>query len=163
MLNNQSKHGEVYDNDYLMGLLVQAQRTCKQEDEEHFTHLNEYRIDLRSGKIVALLQQCQVYASGERFLIVDSMYGDIVEQINEFETNYEIQKLYQKAFFVEKKIVAIDHAHGLKLRNIFRDLAQQKALPKPIEIKLISDQAYASPTEKKLKELFKDKLIIKEE
>lgn len=162
-LNNQSKHGEVYDNDYLMGLLVQAQRTCKQEDEEHFTHLNEYRIDLRSGKIVALLQQCQVYASGERFLIVDSMYGDIVEQINEFETNYEIQKLYQKAFFVEKKIVAIDHAHGLKLRNIFRDLAQQKALPKPIEIKLISDQAYASPTEKKLKELFKDKLIIKEE
>lgn len=153
---------QSYDDNYLFGLLVQAQRGCKSEDEQHFQHLNEYRIDLKSGKLIALLQQCGVYASGEKFLIVDSMYDDIIQQINTIDINYELQSLYQAAFNVGKKIVAIDRNRGITLREQFRQLAQNKQLPKPVEVVLADKADVVNPIEQQLKDVFKDKLIIKE-
>ena len=130
--------------------------------QQHFQHLNEYRIDLRSGKLIALLQQCGVYASGEKFLIVDSMYDDIIQQINTTDINYELQSLYQNAFNVGKKIVAIDRNRGMSLREQFRQLAQNKQLPKPVEVVLADKANVVNPIEQQLKDVFKDKLIIKE-
>lgn len=150
------------NEDYVLSYLVQASKQCKQDDEERLASIEEYRMDIKSARLISFIEQCNVFASGDKFLILESNYDDIVTKINENETKENLEQFYRKCFRLDKRIFAISTSFGKIIRSAFVTRRKNQTLPQPIEILFDAPQNSSNEFEEKLKNIFKDKLEIEE-
>ena len=156
------------DEQYI-ALLAGSDRQIKDEELQRFANLDQFRRDLSSARLISLLEQSSVYAAGNDFVIVTCAYQDVIDTINSDSTEIELEQFYKNAFRESKRIYALEEEHGKQLRLKFGTLFRSHSLPQPLKVEFRYKPANGhgstmeSPLESKLKSIFNDQLIIKED
>ena len=157
---------DLSDDQYI-ALLAGSDKQIKLEETNRFASLFQFRSDLNSARLISLLEQSNVYAAGNDFVLVTCPYQDVIDAINEDETEIELEKFYKNAFRESKRIYALNEERGKNLRLQFAILFRSHNLPEPlkVEFRSLSDQNTTNRSdslEQKIKSVFQDQLIIKE-
>lgn len=166
---DKEQNVNALDDDQYIALLAGSDRQIKAEEMQRFASLDQFRSDLSSARLISLLEQSSVYAAGNDFVMVTCPYADVIEAINSDSTEIQLELFYKNAFRESKRIYALDEERGKQLRLKFANLFRAHALPEPLKVEFRCQQvngngsATVSPLEAKLKSIFNDQLIIKED
>lgn len=144
---------ETFDDEYLLGLLVGANKLRKAEMLQAWPNLNEYSFQEDFAKYVSSLRECQPAACGTNYAIITTKHASVCEQVNEDRMNPRFRELFKNLCGSECFIFAITNDRFASLVKLFKERSAQRTLPSPVVIKM-DEEKKETETEKKLNELF---------
>ena len=144
---------ETFDDEYLLGLLVGANKLRKAEMLQAWTNLNEYSFQEDFAKYVSSLRECQPAACGTNYAIITTKHTSVCEQVNEDRMSPRFRELFKNLCGSECFIFAITNDRFASLVKLFKERSAQRTLPSPVVIKM-DEEKKETETEKKLNELF---------
>lgn len=150
-IDNKTAH--PLDDEFVLQLLVGANKPEKQQDLENFKRLPEYTMELKWAKAANLLKSCKIMASGSTYLILTVGSQAEANEINEKDSKDEFLDFTLELLNKGKKIFAVTNEQQLRVTNNFRERMNEKTLPEP---KIFSIQK-----EKKVeKEITQEEMVI---
>lgn len=165
IIENKSAH--PLKDEFVLQLLVGANKPEKQSDLEKLKGIHEYTMELKWAKAANLLKNGKLMASGDTYLIL--IIGSQVEanEINEKDSHNEFLSFTKELLKKSKKIFAVTAEQSQRVTNNFRNRMMEGSLPKPLtfDIKKSEDSKSKEPTEEeRVLELFgKDNVMITED
>ncbi|MBQ1468727.1 MAG: DNA polymerase III subunit gamma/tau [Solobacterium sp.] len=144
---------ETFDDEYLLGLLVGANKLRKAEMLQAWPNLNEYSFQEDFAKYVSSLRECQPAACGTNYAIITTKHTSVCEQVNEDRMSPRFRELFKNLCGSECFIFAITNDRFASLVKLFKERSAQRTLPSPVVIKM-DEEKKETETEKKLNELF---------
>lgn len=154
------------DDQYIIRLLVGANKQERQMDDEKFKELDEYLNELEWAKYANSLKNTEIVASGKNYLVLSTNSEIEAKEINQIESENSYIKFTNQLLGLPKKIFAIDENQKKKVITKFKELMIQGNLPEPIqiEIKTKKENKIKQVTiEDKLSDLFGDEIVIMED
>lgn len=165
IIENKSAH--PLKDEFVLQLLVGANKPEKQSDLEKLKGIHEYTMELKWAKAANLLKNGKLMASGDTYLIL--IIGSQVEanEINEKDSHNEFLSFTKELLKKSKKIFAVTAEQSQRVTNNFRNRMLEGTLPEPLtfDIKKSEDSKSKEPTEEeRVLELFgKDNVMITED
>lgn len=145
-----------FSTDFLLSLLVGADRKLRQKESEQMIGMEDYLVDIEYGKFASSLLHCDLIASGENYSIIKVNSELEANEINELEENFGFEHFMLKLVGREKKIFAITNEQHKDLIETFRQRRANNTLPKAaiIELKSIVQEEKGNSEEEQLKKVF---------
>lgn len=170
---NQTK-GEFSENsprplqdEYVLQLLVGANKPEKQSDMERFQQIHRYTMELQWARVANLLKNSRIFASGESYMVLIVNNQAEANEINESDSRNEFSSFSNELLKKQKKIFAITNEQSLRVTEEFRNRRNDGSLPSPIqfEIKVKEEKKDTEPSQEEIMiELFgKENILITEE
>lgn len=150
-IDNKTAH--PLDDEFVLQLLVGANKPEKQQDLENFKRLPEYTMELKWAKAANLLKSCKIMASGSTYLILTVGSQAEANEINEKDSKDEFLDFTLELLNKGKKIFAVTNEQQLRVTNNFRERMNEKTLPEP--------KVFSIQKEKKVeKEITQEEMVI---
>ena len=144
------KEDEV-DLNYLAGLLLNATKDSKINDQIIYNRLDIYKFEADKRKFYELLKDTNLFASGKDVIIITADKLK-VNNINSSDTRNELYEFILNEFGIDKIIYAIEEGQRGQLVALYKELVKQKDYVKPIVVKPIIKKELTN--EEKVKQLF---------
>lgn len=155
------------NEDFVLGLLVQANKQDKITDQEKWQNIGRFSNDPKYARDANLLMDCVVGASGKDFVLLVCSYDALSNEVN--ESKRDIEPFLWEALNIEKQLFAISSNFFNKCKVQFIERRANNTLPEPISIEPIdntvvevNEEMNVSVTEQ-LVNLFGESLMIEEE
>lgn len=119
-------------NEYILQLLVGANKPEKLEDNEKMRSLDTYALEFKYAKYANLLKNCNIIASSSQYIIlcVESMAK--ANEINELDKNSEFLIFTQELLKKKKKVFALVPDQRDEVIEDFIRRQKENNLPSPI-------------------------------
>ena len=144
------KEDEV-DLNYLAGLLLNATKDSKINDQIIYNRLDIYKFEADKRKFYELLKDTNLFASGKDVIIITADKLK-VNNINSSDTRNELYEFILNEFGIDKVIYAIEEGQRGQLVALYKELVKQKDYVRPIVVKPIIKKELTN--EEKVKQLF---------
>ena len=142
---------DTIDLNYLAGLLLNATKDSKINDQIIYNRLDIYKFEADKRKFYELLKDTSLFASGKDVIIVS---GDKLK-VNNINSSYTRSELYEfvlNEFGIDKVIYAIEENQRGQLVALYKELVKQKDYVKPVVTKPEIKKELTN--EEKVKQLF---------
>lgn len=155
------------DDEYVLGLLVGANKPEKAKDMAKMQTIDQYTINLKWGKYANLMKHGMIVGSGLNYMVIAVDNQAQANQINEIDSNNEFAEFLEELLEKPKKLFAISMDQQQRVIASFKDRMINGTLPDPVSI----DYVKVNKTVEKVKtqdevilELFgEDNITIMEE
>lgn len=144
------KEDEV-DLHYLAGLLLNATKDSKINDQIIYNRLDIYKFEADKRKFYELLKDTNLFASGKDVIIITADKLK-VNNINSSDTRNELYEFILNEFGIDKVIYAIEESQRGQLVALYKELVKQKDYVRPIVVKPVIKKELTN--EEKVKQLF---------
>lgn len=163
---SNSKSAQPLKDEYLLQLLVGANKTYKSIDIESMKSLTDYYFDPTWAKQANLLRNCKIVASGEQYLIIAVDNQAIANEINELDRVDNFLVFMKLLIKKTKKVFAITHEHQKMIIQEFVKRSKERTLPEEINFSLVEEETQSNEMNdiEVIQELFgKENVIITED
>ncbi len=146
------------DSEFVLGLLVQADKQNKANDIENWYQLSSLTLNLSVAREANLLKDCTIAASGNHFILLAAPYEALSNELNEMKK--ELEPFLWDYLKIEKQLFAVTEDMFKNCINLFKERRALGTLPQPVLIDSIRKQTENSEsvtlktTEEKLFDLF---------
>lgn len=147
----ENKDSKIILNDeYILQLLVGANKTERKIDTAKMDERNMYLADLEYAKYANSLRNIAIVASGDKYIVVAVRSELEAKEINEMQLTQGFEDFMEQVLGKAKKIFAIDHIQQTRVLEEFKERMIQGTLPEPVDV--IISRSNSSDKEKKLSE-----------
>lgn len=147
----ENKDSKIILNDeYILQLLVGANKTERKIDTAKMDERNMYLADLEYAKYANSLRNIAIVASGDKYIVVAVRSELEAKEINEMQLTQGFEDFMEQVLGKAKKIFAIDHIQQTRVLEEFKERMIQGTLPEPVDV--IISRSNSSNKEKKLSE-----------
>ena len=153
----------ILNDEYVIQLLVGANKRERQSDNEKINEKDVYLSDLKYGKFASLLRDMKIIASGNNYIVVNVRNEIIAKEINEMQLNEGFESFMNVILGKPKKVFAIDNAQCSRVVDEFKERMINGTLPEPAEVIIHSKHIEAEEEqtpESMMKSLFPNIEII---
>lgn len=140
----------ILNDEYILQLLVGANKTERKIDTTKMDERNMYLSDLEYAKYANSLRNITIVASGDKYIVVAVRSELEAKEINEMQLNQGFEDFMEQVLGKAKKIFAIDHIQQTRVLEEFKERMIQGTLPEPVDV--IISKRNSSNKEKKLSE-----------
>ena len=117
---------------YILQLLVGANKPEKNEDVIKIQSVDRYALDLAHAKYANLLKNCNIIASGEQYIVLCVETMAKANEINDLDKNSEFLNFTLELFKKKKKIFALIPQQRDEAIDAFVKCQKEGNLPEPI-------------------------------
>lgn len=125
----------VLDYDFLLRLLVGADKAKRQRDEQRWNMIENYALDLVWARYASMLRGSSVMATGEGFVLVSVPHSGTVSELNSPDHETMLARFANEILGAPHKVFAVSEEDKLRITQLFKEKNTKGELPKPIEIK----------------------------
>lgn len=129
MIDNKTAH--PLDDEFVLELLVGANKPEKQQDLMNFQRIPEYAFELKWAKAANLLKSGKIMASGSNYLILTMSSQAEANEINEKDSMNEFAEFSKELLQKTKKIFAVTAEQQKRVTNNFVIRRNDGTLPAP--------------------------------
>lgn len=140
----------ILNDEYILQLLVGANKTERKIDTAKMDERNMYLADLEHAKYANSLRNIAIVASGDKYIVVAVRSELEAKEINEMQLTQGFEDFMEQVLGKAKKIFAIDHIQQTRVLEEFKERMIQGTLPEPVDV--IISRSNSSDKEKKLSE-----------
>lgn len=140
----------ILNDEYILQLLVGANKTERKIDTAKMDERNMYLADLEYAKYANSLRNIAIVASGDKYIVVAVRSELEAKEINEMQLTQGFEDFMEQILGKAKKIFAIDHIQQTRVLEEFKERMIQGTLPEPVDV--IISRSNSSDKEKKLSE-----------
>lgn len=140
----------ILNDEYILQLLVGANKTERKIDTAKMDERNMYLADLEYAKYANSLRNIAIVASGDKYIVVAVRSELEAKEINEMQLTQGFDDFMEQVLGKAKKIFAIDHIQQTRVLEEFKERMIQGTLPEPVDV--IISRSNSSDKEKKLSE-----------
>lgn len=140
----------ILNDEYILQLLVGANKTERKIDTAKMDERNMYLADLECAKYANSLRNIAIVASGDKYIVVAVRSELEAKEINEMQLTQGFEDFMEQVLGKAKKIFAIDHIQQTRVLEEFKERMIQGTLPEPVDV--IISRSNSSDKEKKLSE-----------
>lgn len=140
----------ILNDEYILQLLVGANKTERKIDTAKTDERNMYLADLEYAKYANSLRNIAIVASGDKYIVVAVRSELEAKEINEMQLTQGFEDFMEQVLGKAKKIFAIDHIQQTRVLEEFKERMIQGTLPEPVDV--IISRSNSSDKEKKLSE-----------
>ena len=140
----------ILNDEYILQLLVGANKTERKIDTAKMDERNMYLADLEYAKYANSLRNIAIVASGDKYIVVAVRSELEAKEINEMQLTQGFEGFMEQVLGKAKKIFAIDHIQQTRVLEEFKERMIQGTLPEPVDV--IISRSNSSDKEKKLSE-----------
>lgn len=140
----------ILNDEYILQLLVGANKTERKIDTAKMDERNMYLSDLEYAKYANSLRNITIVASGDKYIVVAVRSELEAKEINEMQLNQGFEDFMEQVLGKAKKIFAIDHIQQTRVLEEFKERMIQGTLPEPVDV--IISKSNSSNKDKKLSE-----------
>lgn len=158
------KEFKSLEDEYILRLLVSANKNEKEEDRMQMQNIGQYRLEIEYAKYANLLDSSAIIASGDKFIIVSTNSQAQANEINDLDKQKEFLPFINQLLKKKKKVFAISNIQYERVVEDFRNKHRINALPAPVVIE-IEEEIVEKKDEKieTLNILFGQNIDIKED
>ena len=127
------------DHEYMLSLLVGANKTYKHEDLSKLENLSNYYLSPAWARYANLLRDMNLVASGKEYIIVGVKNEAIANEINELDAQGAFIDFMEVLLSKKKKVFAITNEEQKQLINEFIQRQKNHTLPEAASVKLEED------------------------
>ena len=138
----------ILNDEYILQLLVGANKTERKIDTAKMDERNMYLADLEYAKYANSLRNIAIVASGDKYIVVAVRSELEAKEINEMQLTQGFEDFMEQVLGKAKKIFAIDHIQQTRVLEEFKERMIQGTLPEPVDV--IISRSNSSDKEKKL-------------
>ncbi|MFI3283627.1 MAG: DNA polymerase III subunit gamma/tau [Erysipelotrichaceae bacterium] len=159
----------MHDMEFLLGLLVQANKQEKEVVISAFEQLRELKMNMQLARFARMLSEVSLVAVGQSFILVSTDYEALANEINEEYMNKCLYQFVHDELKLDRMIYAIDQGTQKSLIELFKQRREEGSLPQDVtinkhQLENTQEKEQIDPTASALKDLFGDANIeIKEE
>lgn len=136
------KSAHALDDEFVLRLLVGANKPEKQKDMEYFTVIERYTVELEWAKPANTLRNTEIMASAKDYLILAVDNQAEANDINERDSHNEFRDFTNVLLHTYKKIFAVPIEQKNRVIVLFKERMKTNTLPEPVEVKqVITDQS----------------------
>lgn len=163
VVDNKTAH--PLKDEFVLQLLVGANKPEKLQDLENFKRLPEYTMELKWAKAANLLKTCKIMASGSTYLILTVGSQAEANEINEKDSKNEFLEFTIELLKKGKKIFAVTNEQQIRVTNNFRERMNENSLPEPrnFEIKIDKEEKEITQEDMVINLFGKDNVMITED
>lgn len=162
-----NKAAEPLEDEFVLQLLVGANKQEKQHDLECFQRISQYTMELEWAKEANGLRSCKIMASGPNYLILTVGTQAEANEINEKDSKNSFSSFMIELLGKNKKIYAVTPDQQALVTNNFRERMSAGKLPQAAKIEIDEQNANSKrekTSEERVIELFgKENIRITEE
>lgn len=140
----------ILNDEYILQLLVGANKTERKIDTAKMDERNMYLADLEYAKYANSLRNIAIVASGDKYIVVAVRSELEAKEINEMQLTQGFEDFMEQVLGKAKKIFAIDHIQQTRVLEEFKERMIQGTLPEPVDVIISRSNSYDK--EKKLSE-----------
>lgn len=140
----------ILNDEYILQLLVGANKTERKIDTAKMDERNMYLADLEYAKYANSLRNIAIVASGDKYIVVAVRSELEAKEINEMQLTQGFEDFMEQVLGKAKKIFAIDHIQQTRVLEEFKERMIQGTLPESVDV--IISRSNSSDKEKKLSE-----------
>lgn len=127
-------------NEYILQLLVGANKPEKLEDNEKMRSLDTYALELKYAKYANLLKNCNIIASSPQYIILCVVSMAKANEINELDKNSEFLMFTQELLKKKKKVFALVPDQRDEVIEDFIRRQKENNLPNPISFEFKEEE-----------------------
>lgn len=151
----------TFTEDFLLSLLVGANKTERNQDQNHMTDLKHWLNDLQQARYASSLQNTKIAASGPTYLLLGTSGKLEKDHINELQAENGFELFTSKWLGKPKRIYALTIPEVNQLIGAFKKRAKENTLPEAAVIEVtIPEESQEIPLEEQLKKRFNDLQIV---
>ena len=154
----------ILNDEYILQLLVGANKTERKIDTAKIDERNMYLSDLEYAKYANNLRNITIVASGDKYIVVSVKSELEAKAINEMQLNQGFEDFMAQILGKAKKIFAIDQKQQSKVLEEFKERMIQGTLPEPADVIIAQTEATKqnkkTSEEEQMMELFPNVEII---
>lgn len=124
----------VIDFDFLLRLLVSADKDKRKSDEQSWAKIDNYTMDLVWARYANMLRGSQVVCSGDGYILVNVVYGATASELNSPDHEHMLAKFTNEILGKSHKLFAISDDEKVRLINLFIEKKKEGSLPQGIHI-----------------------------
>ena len=153
-----------FDDEFLLSLLVGADKTNKNQDMENLKNVNIYMSNLEYAKFAASLRKSQIIASADSYILIGVTNDLQANEINELQNEAGYEGFMKEIAGKPKKLFAIEITRARKLIELFKERMKNKTLPSPavIEVSHVQEKDSGQEQIDYLKSVFKELEIVED-
>lgn len=140
----------ILNDEYILQLLVGANKTERKIDTAKMDERNMYLADLEYAKYANSLRNIAIVASGDKYIVVAVRSELEAKEINEMQLTQGFEDFMEQVLGKAKKIFAIDHIQQTRMLEEFKERMIEGTLPEPVDV--IISRSNSSDKEKQLSE-----------
>lgn len=147
---------EPLEDEFVVQLLVGANKPEKQMDQESFMKILDYTMELQWAKEANLLKNSRIMASSDSYCVLILESQIIVNEINEKNKQNEFGKFTMELLKKSKKIFAVTFEQSQRVTELFRKKMSEGSLPEPIQFQTVYELKEEVPKEPTQEEIITD-------
>lgn len=163
----KSEPAQILSTDFVLSLLVSANKETKENDKNSWTLLESKSRDISCAKCATILKSTMIVASGEDFVVLTSDTIAEANQINDLQMNQELYFFIKEQLELDKMIYALSKESFMVVAQEFKERMTSNDLPEAATItkfKKVVTKEKKKTNEEQLLDLFgQDNLEIIEE
>lgn len=163
-IDNKTAH--PLKDEFVLQLLVGANKPEKQSDLHNFQNIGDYTMELKWAREANLLKNGKIMASGSNYLILIVGSQAEANEINEKDSQNAFLDFSFELLKKGKKVFAVTAEQSKRVTNDFRVRMLEGNLPEPkvIHIELNTEKEKEPTEEERVIELFgKENIVITED
>lgn len=148
---------EEFSSDFLLSLLVGANKKSKEEDQGKLAALVQYENDMKYAKYAMILKKIKILASSQNYILIFTPNKIQAKEINAVTETPDFLSFDSMLLGKPKQIFAISHKNANELLKLFKERQVAGTLPEAAEIELAKEPEQGeilNTTEVKVRELF---------
>ena len=153
------------EEEYVLQLLVGAQKKERQIDTQKMSQNEYYLSDLKFGRFASTLRNAHIVASGKNYMIVGVNSEIEAKEINSLQLEEGYESFTESILGVTKVVFALDSKQEQKVLEDFKIRWAEKTLPEVAEVQIVRKSKISSPQntkEEQMKELFPTLEIVED-
>ncbi|WP_273477051.1 DNA polymerase III subunit gamma/tau [Faecalicoccus acidiformans] len=153
------------EEEYVLQLLVGAQKKERQIDTQKMSQNEYYLSDLKFGRFASTLRNAHIVASGKNYMIVGVNSEIEAKEINSLQLEEGYESFTESILGVTKVVFALDSKQEQKVLEDFKIRWAEKTLPEAAEVQIVRKSKASSPQntkEEQMKELFPTLEIVED-
>ena len=153
------------EEEYVLQLLVGAQKKERQIDTQKMSQNEYYLSDLKFGRFASTLRNAHIVASGKNYMIVGVNSEIEAKEINSLQLEEGYESFTESILGVTKVVFALDSKQEQKVLEDFKIRWAEKTLPEAAEVQIVRKSKVSSPQntkEEQMKELFPTLEIVED-
>ncbi|MGB7595564.1 MAG: hypothetical protein WBL80_08360, partial [Erysipelotrichaceae bacterium] len=120
--------------DFLLRLLVSADKNKRKNDELLWNRLENYLLDLVYARCASMLRGSQILCSGDGYLLVSVPYAGSASEINSPDNELMLARFSNELLGKSHKVFAVTEEERTSLLQLFREKKTQNTLPEGIVV-----------------------------
>lgn len=125
---------EKFDNEMLLGLLIQGSKEEKKQDEAFRNHIFQDLNDLQFGRFASALKNYRPIASGSDFILAELPNSLLADAVNELEAESGFENYVESVLGKRKKVFAVSSAKAKEIVQLFVKRRKEGTLPPPYPV-----------------------------